>query len=390
MGNLDDDLLARFAALRGATGGGSPAAEPPVQAGSASTTPNDFGDADVSDQIPLRAACTRSLTWSRSRIQVEAYLAAFEASTGDDDGEDAALAYLSVPSAPTGVPLEQEAALLLKQTSGLVEPQQDLVDGHGFSEANARGADENEGDDDDAAEDSHLDERVVLQQALDQAAVEAAHEPIRAGINWSPSDDMTAQPNAHAAPRSLAASSDLSSVLAALSTPSVLVDLPEPFDSAAEDPAYARLMGLRPSAEPPKDKTAAAKAAGPQGAAPKPLDIAGWRAARDDAVESWCCASPSVHSSEPCSTLSRLLTPFVGPLLLVRRPIARSHLLVRCRAPLPRLRRRSLLPSLLPRGPRGRVGRRDAAPSAAQVRLERRRQGGYEVMTCPHSCACLG
>jgi hypothetical protein len=63
MGNLDDDLLARFAALRGATGGGSPAAEPPVQAGSASTTPNDFGDADVSDQTPLRrAACTRSLT----------------------------------------------------------------------------------------------------------------------------------------------------------------------------------------------------------------------------------------------------------------------------------------------------------------------------------------
>lgn len=254
--------------------------------------------------------------------QVEAFLAAFEAA-GGGDGDGEPLDYLAASPPPSSISLQAEVAMILTETQGLIDPPSPSV---ADEPASKLGSQQEDQDTSDAAEDSHLDEGQVLQQALDSAAVEAAQDLDEAAIGIQSTEAQERQ-DLKASPASVA------SLLAALSTPSTL-PLQLDLEAGIEDPTFARLLSLKPSLEIPKDKAAVA---GPKGATPKPLDIAGWRAARDDAVESWCGASTErarlFYARDGCALMPQpQLIPFWLDTL-------GSHLLVRRRAPLPRLRR---------------------------------------------------
>lgn len=201
--------------------------------------------------------------------QVDAYLASLEQEGGAEDGT---LDYL-VDSRPTERPetsLGEEVQKLLRESEGFVGPQPtDPL--HNHSNASTLTSDEERED-----EDSHLNKEEAYRQALDEADILKAHEADEKGDSSTPSAPTDISTTTSIEP------ADPTALLAALSTPS---NLPVLEQDLPDDPTFARLLGLTPSAEAPTTKTPAA----PKGNAPNPLDIAGWRAARDNAVESWCC-----------------------------------------------------------------------------------------------------
>lgn len=227
-------------------------------------------------------------------------------------------------SRPTERPetsLGEEIQKLLRESERLVglQPTDPL---HDHSHASTSMSDEERED-----EDSHLNKEVAYRQALEEADILKAHEAEK-GDSSTPSAPTDISTTTSIDP------ADPTALLAALSTPSnppvLEQDLPD-------DPTFAKLLGLTPSAEAPTTKTPAT----PKGNAPKPLDIAGWRAARDNAVESWCCEYSSLSSLVQVS-------PFGTEAATL--PSALSDLLLGCRAPLSWVRRRPVLSDVLPRG----------------------------------------
>lgn len=207
--------------------------------------------------------------------QVDAYLASLEQEGGAEDGT---LDYLvdSRPTERSETSLGEEVQKLLRKSEGLVGPQP-TDPFHDHSHASTSTSDEERED-----EDSHLNEEEVYRQTLDEAEILKAHEAGEGDSSTpsAPSDCSTITSIDPADPTAL---------LAALSTPS---NLPVLEQDLPDDPTFARLLCLTPSAEVPTTKTPAA----PKGNAPNLLDIAGWRAARDNAVESWCCEYSSLSS----------------------------------------------------------------------------------------------